>query len=414
MTHSDLLFRVQQLQFDARSEAEALLLGFIRQTFPQLDITVLQLRPQVTSLNSFNGFLTLKDGSRLFFKTHVEQDNAVSEFYNAEMLESAGYRVVRPLHTSTASGQQILIYPMIEAPAVFEIARLLEEHPETSPVSLDNLTHAQQASDRALYGHYERTLQWQEAAQAAKAPIHQLFFHRLTGGRLERFYADDITIDLAGQRLLLQHLKTRQWTINGAHYEQTLGDLIAEATALLSPAQAGPSIIGHGDAHNGNVFYEPDDLRFFDPAFAGRHHPLLDIVKPIFHNVFAMWMYFSAEEEARLDIKTVVSGTRWHVQHNYVINPVRQMFLHSKLTHTLIPTLKLLNARGWLEPDWRRRIKLALMCCPLLTMNLTTFPSKIALLGVCWSIQMGGESSQQKSLIDQILDEASRQAGIQL
>ena len=86
----NLLYRIQRLQFEAKADAEALLAAFVNETFPTLKVVSVQLRPQATSLNSFNGFLTLADRSQLFFKTHVEQDNVISEYYNAEMLAADG------------------------------------------------------------------------------------------------------------------------------------------------------------------------------------------------------------------------------------------------------------------------------------------------------------------------------------
>jgi len=411
MSDHDLLLKIQRLQFNERSEAEALLLSFVREMFPQLGIQSLELRPQATSLNSFNGFLHLADGARLFFKTHTEQDNAISEYYNAEMLDAAGYPVVRPLYSSTSAGQQLLIYPVIASPSVFDVARALETGRATS-TTLEALTIAQNTSDDQLYALYESTLAWQEPDSAAQVAIHQLFYHRLTGGRLERFYADSIPMTLPHQTVTCGQLKDVRWVINGASYAHTLRELIAEAIEVLNPVQAGSSIIGHGDAHNGNVFFEGDSLRYFDPAFAGRHHPLLDIVKPIFHNVFAMWMYFRDEERANLHIEVDVDADVWRVTHDYDLNPVRQMFLDSKLQRTLIPTLRLLNQRGWLRGDWRRQIKLALMCCPLLTLNLTTFPPEIALLGASFCVQMGDESGGVRSVIDTLLDAAAKDAGV--
>lgn len=411
MSDHDLLLKIQRLQFSQRGEAEALLLSFVRETFPQLDVVALELRPQAISLNSFNGFLHLSDESRLFFKTHTEQDNAISEYYNAEMLDDAGYPVVRPLYSSTSAGQQLLVYPVIESPSVFDVARALEMNRPVA-ATLQALTDAQQASDKQLFSLYEATLAWQSAEQAAKSAIHQLFYHRLTGGRLQRFYADDKTINLPQQSIRCGQVKDVHWVINGSTYTKTLRDLIAEAITVLQPAQAEPSVIGHGDAHNGNVFYEPDGLRYFDPAFAGRHHPLLDLVKPIFHNVFAMWMYFRDEERQNLVISQSVSGDTWDISHNYQLNAVRRMFLESKVQHVLTPTLHLLRERGWLHENWRRQIKLALMCCPLLTLDLTTFPPEIALLGLSFCVQMGDESGDIRSVIDTQLDVAARLAGL--
>ncbi|MEL7236372.1 MAG: hypothetical protein AAGK74_17855, partial [Chloroflexota bacterium] len=73
MTES-ILQTIQEMQYTDRSAAEALLVEFISRTFP-LDVDSVQLRPSAISLNSFNGFLTLTDETRLFFKTHTESDN---------------------------------------------------------------------------------------------------------------------------------------------------------------------------------------------------------------------------------------------------------------------------------------------------------------------------------------------------
>ncbi|MFN8563108.1 MAG: phosphotransferase [Anaerolineae bacterium] len=204
-----------------------------------------------------------------------------------------------------------------------------------------------------------------------------------------------------------------KWAINGQQYDQTLDELIAQATALLLPAQAGASIIGHGDAHNGNVFFRGDaPLTYFDPAFAGRHSPLLDLTKPLFHNVFAMWMYFPQVKAAQTHITLKRDGGAWHVEHDYTLHPIRNMFLTSKVERALIPILRALQSRGWLRPDWRAYLKAALFCCPLLTMNLTDgekFPPEISLLGLAMAVEMGGESAGARSLIDRTLDEVEAQ-----
>jgi hypothetical protein len=154
------------------------------------------------------------------------------------------------------------------------------------------------------------------------------------------------------------------------------------------------------------VFLTEQGLVYFDPAFAGRHSPLLDLVKPLFHNVFAMWMYFPQEERNRLEISVAETDGKWWVQHNYALNPLRQMFFDSKFERVFIPILQLLKAQDELRADWRELVKLALMCCPLLTMNLTKFPPEIALLGLCFAIEMGADSTGQRSFIDQALDRA--------
>jgi hypothetical protein len=240
-----------------------------------------------------------------------------------------------------------------------------------------------------------------------------LFSHRLTAGRLDRFYGPLTRLTLPGGTMLhMSDVRQKQWNINGQDYDRTLNDLILQAVDLLHPEQAGPAVVGHGDAHNGNVFFHPNDttgeLVYFDPAFAGTHHPLLDLTKPLFHNVFAMWMYYPHEIKARTTVTWREEGDTWHIDYDYRLPPVRQMFLESKVKGTLIPTIALLRDQGMLREDWRAYLKAALFCCPFLTMNLTDdarFPPEISLMGLAMAIEMGAESKGTRSVIDTWLDE---------
>ncbi len=401
----DMLQHIQALQFSDKAAAEVLLLDFLRANYP-FDVSAVELRPLAVSLNSFNGFMTLTDGTRYFFKTHIESDGVINEYYHATLLAEAGYPVLQPIYSANESGKQLLVYEVIRDPSVFDLAWEIEQGGSDR---LPELTQAQNNADDLLLQLYLNSLERQEAQQAATAPIHQLFYHRLTGGRLARFY-DGTSIALPGGGASLPDVRRAQWEINGQRYDATLDDLIAAATRLLDPVQAAPSIIGHGDAHNGNVFFRGADqpLMYFDPAFAGRQDPLLDLTKPLFHNVFAMWMYFPQVKAQQTQISLRREGDVWQVEHDYALHPAREMFLRSKVERTLIPTLDELKQRGWLRADWRACLKAALMCCPLLTMNLTDgdkFPPEISLLGLTMAVEMGAESSGERSLIDRTLDE---------
>lgn len=405
---SDILQQIRDMQYDNKSGAEALLLSFIRENFP-LDVQTLQLTPLAVSLNSFNGFMTLGDGSRRFFKTHTETDTVINEYYNAEMLKDAGYPVIQPVFKSTEPGKQLLVYEVIDDESVFDLAWRIEN--SNNENLLDALRSAQNRADDELYDLYRATIATQSAETAAKSAIHQLFYHRLTGGRLDRFYGTNTQISLTNGVYTLADVRQANWVINGQQYAVTLDDIIIRAKRLLLPAQADVSIVGHGDAHNGNVFFRKNDnppsLLYFDPAFAGKHHPLLDLTKPLFHNVFAMWMYFPQEKRQSTTISLKTDGDTWHVDYDYTLHPVRQMFLESKVQRVLIPVLKHLKAHNQLRDDWRNYLKASLFCCPFLTMNLADnekFPPEISLLGLAMCIEMGAESSGQRSFIDRTLD----------
>lgn len=399
---TELLYDIQRLQFSDRSQAESLLLSFIRQQF-ELDVVRVELRPLAVSLNSFNGFITLADSTRLFFKSHVESGAILNEYYNASELAACGYPMIQPLFQSTEAGRQLLIYEMVSDPTVFDVAWQIEQGDVNF---LPTLTRLQNESDDLLFQLYQKTFEPQTAEAAARSSVHQLFYHRLTGERLNRFYADTIPIQLPDATYSMGEIRSCRWIINGIEYGETLNNLIDSATKLLQPGQSGPSILGHGDAHNGNVFMRTEGLVYFDPAFAGRHHPLLDLTKPLFHNVYAMWMYYPHEKAAQTHIKIKHTGNWIEVEHNYQVPHIRQMFLKSKVERVLKPIISLLNEQGMLRPDWTDYLKAALFCCPLLTMPLTNhnrFPPSISLLGLSMAIIMGGKGISRASELDQQL-----------
>ena len=402
-----LLQHIRDLQYTNRGEAEALLLGFLKEVY-RPDVTSVEIRTLAISLNSFNGFLTLANGESFFFKSHTETDTVIGEYYQAELLDQAGYPIIKPIFRSSDPGKQILIYERIQQPAVFDVAWAIENGNQN--INQDALQNAQIKSDRTLLNIYCQTLKPLTAESNSTQPIHQLFHHRITQGRFDRFYGGGCVALLPNGEFPMKTIMNMNWTINGQTYHETLGNLVKKAEQLLHPNQATLGVVGHGDAHNGNVFFDEDreHLTFFDPAFAGYHSPLLDLVKPLFHNVFAMWMYFPSEKAIHLNFEIHQDHNRWIYNHDYRLHGVRRIFLESKKDYLLKPIIKHLAMLDALPMDYRAYLKLALMCCPLLTMNLTDrtrFSPSIALLGFAMAIEMGAESNGRRSLIDQVLDE---------
>ncbi len=388
------LQEIQALQFRDRDAANQKLLDFLKDNLP-FKIAKVEVRPLAVSLNSINGFITKEDGEKLFFKTHIEPQSIIHEYYNSSILAEAGYPVIKPIFSSTEWGKQLLIYQYFDAPSLFNVARDIETNKRNDAETIIAL---QEKADDELRQIYFNTLQPLTAKEHKSVPVHQLFFHRLTGGRLREFY-ENTEILLPGNALQFEELAGMKWRINGLEYQDTLNELIHRAIALLNPELGSdiPSIVGHGDAHNGNVFVDENksELIYFDPAFAGRHSPFLDLTKPLFHNVFAMWMYFPKEIAAELSINWEIKDGKMVVEHDFKPSAIRVGFLRSKIQRVLKPLLEELQAKNWLNPSWREYLKLALFCCPFLTMNLSDrqkFPPEITLLGLATSVEMGSSS----------------------
>lgn len=398
------LATIQKLQFERREVAEKLLrLWFARQM--GLAVESVRLTPRAVSLNSFNGFYT-SSGEEYFFKTHVEAHGVLDEYYHAELLDTAGYNVVRPLRLLREKERQMVIYPVVKWPVMFDLMRAFEMEQEVpAGITRQSLIEAERAECRRLLEIYVRTLQTEQDSSAA--PIHQLFWHRLAGERFSAFYAGKSIPLLEKSQpgaLAFEQLLQARWIINGVEQKQTLGELVGQGRSVLDPKRTTATIVGHGDAHFGNVFLErqPGEFQrsrgaicrylYFDPAFAGRHSPLLDVVKPLFHNIFAMWMYFPREVARDLDLSVKLEGEYIIIEHNYRLTPVRWALLNTKQEHLLRPLLAWLKEERALPEDWREILNLALMCCPLLTVDLfdqEKRPPEIGWLGLSQAVQLG-------------------------
>ncbi len=395
MQQLDDLSTIQKLQFTEREKAERLLhLWFARHMNVQVERVT--LTPKVVSLNSFNGFYQV-DGEEYFFKTHVEEQGILQEYYHAEVLREAGYNIVKPLRTLHENGQQMVIYPVVHWSVMFDLVRSLETGQAMDDITMAMLVEAEKHECARLLAIYTETLMNTTAQENADAPIHQLFWHRLTGGRLENYYSGkNVPLPIQEGSIPFERLLSYKWRINGVDQPYTLGALIERAITVLHPKRGAFTIIGHGDAHFGNVFLEQQqDYLYFDPAFAGRHSPILDVVKPLFHNVFATWMYFPSEIAQSLRIQVYVEDTTLIVDHNYALTPVRQAILKTKQEYLLAPLFAQLRAVDALPADWLEVMQSALMCCPLLTMNLLDaqrMPSTISWLGFAMAVSMGNNN----------------------
>jgi hypothetical protein len=382
---------IHGLQLTDLPSANGLLLRFMEEEL-ELPFRVhsIELRPSAVSLNSINGVL-YTDGGKKFFKTHVEPASVVTEYYNVSLLQDAGYPIIAPAFASTAYGKQFLIYDYIEAPSLFEAIRNIE----TAAAEDDRhpLLSAVRASDDLLFRLYARSLRLASAEAHAGQPVHQLFLHRL-GERYSNFYGAEFT--LPGIRTDFPAIARKNWIINGVAYGDTLEVLVAKARDTLefrSFPQI-PVITGHGDAHSGNQLYFGGQapLTYFDPAFAGSHSPILDIVKPLIHNSFLKWLYFPDEAASANAVSCRMTDDAIKVEYDFRPSELRMALFESKLMRVVAPVLKLLKEQELLPDNWQSTMHAAAMCCPLLTMNLADrirFKPEIALLGLAMAVELG-------------------------
>ena len=394
----DSLAMIQRMQFSEREKAERLLRWWFARHMHLVAERVM-LTPKAVSLNSFNGFYWMY-GKEYFFKTHVEEQGTLEEYYHAELLREAGYNIVRPIRTLHEQGQQMVIYPVVDWPVMFDLMRAVETG-QVSDVLMESIIEAEERECERLLAIYEETQAISTAEEQAQAPIHQLFWHRLAGGRYKQFYeGKEVRFPSGSESISFEQLLTCRWRINGIECSLSLGELVERALQVLHPVRAGVTVVGHGDAHFGNVFLEEKSkYLYFDPAFAGRHSPLLDVIKPIFHNVFATWMYFPFEVDRAIQVTVERRDTMLVVEHTFGLTPVREAILRVKEEQLLRPLLTRLGSRC--PDEWLAMMQSALMCCPLLTMNLLDrerMPDSIGWLGFAFAVLMGNHGMQSWKL----------------
>ncbi|MEO3434069.1 hypothetical protein [Inquilinus sp. CAU 1745] len=338
------------------------------------------------SLNSVNGFARLETTGDVFFKFHQEEDeDGIREYYNAQILDEAGYAVDRPLFASGEPGRQILLYRRRSERRFSEICRELDHEPD--PAVFEDAVAAQRSADADNARIAIETLHEASYDDIAAEPIFQLFHRRLVdhpddevlGGRAARFYVNG-TFAFNGFSGGWSDIADLEWRINGRRYPVTLARAFAMARTLLHPRihGPGPAVVAHGDAHNANVWFDTSAplprLTLFDPAFAGRHVPaLLAEVKATFHNIFAhpFWLYDPDDFARRYAASVSVRPGELVVDTDWDLSPLRRRFLESKAELFWRPLLGALRAEGQLRPDWQAIMRSALFACPTLVMDLT-------------------------------------------
>jgi hypothetical protein len=327
--------------------------------------------------------------------------------------------------TSKDVGEQILLYAVQSSPRLAD-ACWNAEQAGCSPDLRAPLIQAQENLDHLVLDRYKHTLHQAGKDQALGESLFQLFYWRLAdtvdaesfGGRVKSFYL--------GQQFLFPGLKdsisfeelgSLPWEINGVRYSGGLRQAFLDAKERMNPGKHTdyPAVVGHGDAHNANVWFKMNKgpgkatLSFFDPAFAGRHLPaLLAEIKPTFHNILAHpdWLYHS--KEAKIQISAELGEGIIRVTHDWSLNPLRQAFWESKRDLFWKPWLAELKAKGMLPPDWRGYVRSALFCCPALVINLragaASHTPETSLFGTAMSVMLAHEPESGSDLISEFLD----------
>jgi hypothetical protein len=109
-------------------------------------------------------------------------------------------------------------------------------------------------------------------------------------------------------------------------------------------------------------------------------------------------MYFPREVAQNLQLSVSMRGSDIIVEHNFELTAIRQAIFETKLYDLYVPLRNILRAQGVLPADWEEMVWLAMMCCPLLTINLLDekrLPSALCWLGLTQAVEMGNRSMNE-------------------
>jgi hypothetical protein len=360
-------------------DADRLTCQYLNQIFGDKNIVAAKVSLNAKiALNSISGTCISENGERLFFKFHTEENESISlaenEIYQSGILSNLGWNIVKPIAYSKIPGRQCVLYPLMHQSTAYDFLSKLDAEYLTSReysdgknlLFLDCLRQSLTDQQKLILDSIKIN-----DKDLSRAPIHQLFSHRLNPinseiVRFDRFYQDSSKIF------------SKQWIVNNFEIPWTIQQLVDDSKRLLNAQSSNgmASVIAHGDDHFGNQFVMENNLLLFDPAFAGRMPALLAPVKPTAHNVMAhpFWLYDPSVLNENLKFDVDQSNDKICLTHNLnqqIVSPIRveiQKLYIQIIWQPLLSKLKTLNA---LPFEWRRYVTCAMFCSPFLAKNLT-------------------------------------------
>ena len=370
--------------------AEEQLLVILRDVFPELNVKIVAINTgSEVSLNSINGILTSEGNRRLFFKFHAEEGETQSliggEYYRADLLDKLGWNIVKPIAVSTKPGRQCLVYEERHEPTAYEAFGEQDDlYLRTGAYDGGVVKGLLAAEEKYLVkaaGIMTRTLE-PASPETASAPLLQLFSHRLIGAggatpRVDLFYSGKLVTLPDGSKAAFDDVAVKKWVVNGCEMPHTLADIIrlSKKHLAVSALARGPTVVSHGDDHNGNKFYTAGEFITFDPAFAGRHPALLAPIKGTMHNapLHPFWYYKPGRVHDLIQASFSINADRIEVMHNadkVLASPLRNQLIGLHMEHAWQPLLDELARKNMLPGNWRTIIKCAAFCCPFLAVNM--------------------------------------------
>ncbi|MCX6738884.1 MAG: hypothetical protein NT098_02395 [Candidatus Parcubacteria bacterium] len=324
------------------------------------------------SSNSNFGVAVFENGQKAFFKEMLNETRFQSEILGLVSVSSYFPNLQEPLFTDPKIN--LISYPWYSGD-ILARKRLMPIDKESFDFFMelelrraeDTLNAYVRSAQNVLRGSIEEKI-------LRSSRIHELYHGRLTGDRLEKFYGDHKLV-IGNEEIQFSELLRLSLVINGKRYK-SLAELIKEATDILDPEKLGKELFvcGLGDAHSGNVMCEnnPNEYLYIDYEFSGFHSPYLDIAKALY-NDFSFDLFYADKKPLprELNVSVKKDGDSIVIEHNYIPDDLSRYILKSKIEGIINPMHSALSLNE--NEKWWQILGSAMLCCGLLTRNLSLF-----------------------------------------
>lgn len=196
-----------------------------------------------------------------------------------------------------------------------------------------------------------------------------LFYERLNGERYLNFYQNK-------QDNISKYFDKRI-TVNGFTFPQTVNeciDRIKEKYQKYSSKDTTTAILGHGDAHHGNIIIN-NKIQFIDNEYAGYIPPFMELAKP-YYNDFLGTLFFHYND---------LLSEYFHIES--IKNPSDDLILKIDIPKQMklrlaITEAKLIYRKSTVKPESQDFLSLNdyLVLCHILTKNPNSYNKKTQML----------------------------------
>ncbi|KAI1811217.1 hypothetical protein GGS20DRAFT_563964, partial [Poronia punctata] len=342
--------------------------------YEQKEIADLTLPQQVANETWAHRAGTIGFGNNtvLYVKSSPYLVGRVDEELKGALLAAKYFpRTIIPL----LSASKALLYPYLEGPTQSEGRLSFIDNNREDERKLRSLLHMELIKTADTLAAYRRTLPLSEKDDIPPS-IHVYFHENLKDDKMMRDYYGQ-GIKIGDHHFSFEKLLYVRWKINGKYYPP-LREALDKATAILSPTSpsmtACPTIFGLGSAHGNKIMATPpNDLTYLSYEVAGFHPVMLDMAKPMYHDVFFHTQFRGSLVRAEPDLVYKYNEKKHKITVTYkpcpdklsrVIMAIKQKYLLQPLSRELQAT------KGVDLRDHVQLLTAALFACAIVSEDL--------------------------------------------